>query len=137
VKRGGACFYAPSATNGPLNGIDINRGACSNAVTVRRDWIEGRLLDELQNQVLKDEAIDHVLDEFGNHLKSAFANLSSQLAQMRERKQKIEGELRRLAATAAETGPSAFLVEAIHEREQQLRDITAPRVSSTLRSVTG
>ena len=66
---------------------------------------------------IKDEAIDHVPDEFGNHIKSAFANLSSQLAQMRERKQKIEGELRRLAAAAAETGPLAFLVEAIHERE--------------------
>ncbi len=102
----------------------FNRGACSNAVTVRRDWIEERLLDELQNQVLKREAIEYVLDEFGAHVKGAFANLSNQMAQMRERKQKLEGELRRLAATAAETGPSAFLVEAIHEREQQLRDIT-------------
>lgn len=46
------------------------------------------------------------------------------MAQLRERKQKLEGELRRLASTAAETGPSAFLVEAIHEREQQLRQIT-------------
>jgi hypothetical protein len=42
------------------------------------------------------------------------ANLSNRMAQMRERKQKLEGELRRLASTAAETGPSAFLVEAIH-----------------------
>jgi hypothetical protein len=45
------------------------------------------------------------------------------MGQMRERKQKLEGELRRPAATVAETGPSAFLIEAIHEREQQLRDI--------------
>jgi hypothetical protein len=37
---------------------------------------------------------------------------------------KLEGELRRLTATAAETGPSSFLVAAIHEREQQLREIT-------------
>ncbi len=102
----------------------FNRGTCSNAVKVRRDWLEVRLLDELQNQVLKREAIEYVLDEFGNHVKHAFANLSNQLAQMRERKQKLEGELRRLAATAAETGPSAFLIEAIHERELQLRDIT-------------
>jgi hypothetical protein len=58
----------------------------------------------LQNQVLKREAIEYVLDEVGNHVKSAFANLSNQLAQMRERKQKLEGELRRLAATAGETG---------------------------------
>jgi len=46
------------------------------------------------------------------------------MAQMRERKQRLEGELRRLAATATETGPSAFLVEAIHEREQQLRELS-------------
>jgi site-specific DNA recombinase len=102
----------------------FNRGACSNSVMVRRDWVEERLLDDLQNQVLKREAIEYVLDEFGTHMKSAFANLSNQMAQMRERKQKLEGELRRLASTAAETGPSAFLVEAIHEREQQLRQIT-------------
>lgn len=40
---------------------------------------------------------------------------------MRERKQKLEKELPRLASTAAETGPSAYSVEAIHEREQQLQ----------------
>jgi hypothetical protein len=91
---------------------------------VRRDWVEERLLDDLQNQVLKREAIDYVLGEFGTHVKNAFANLSNQMTQMRERKQKLEGELRRLASTAAETGPSAFLVEAIHERELQLRQIT-------------
>ena len=54
---------------------------------------------------------------------NAFENLSNQMAQMRDRKQKLEGELRRLAATAAETGPSAFLVEAINEREKELRKI--------------
>jgi hypothetical protein len=102
----------------------FNRGACSNAVLIRRDWIEERLLDELQNQVLKPEAIDYVLNEFGSHLKEAFSKLTNQMAQMRERRQKLEGELKRLAETAAETGPSAFLVAAIHEREQQLREIT-------------
>jgi hypothetical protein len=46
------------------------------------------------------------------------------MGHMRERKLKLEGELKPLAATAAETGPSAFLVAAIHEREQQLREIS-------------
>jgi hypothetical protein len=36
----------------------FNRGTCSNAITVRRDWLERRLLDELQNQVLKRQAIE-------------------------------------------------------------------------------
>jgi len=102
----------------------FNRGACSNSVMVRRDWLEEQMLYKLQNEALKREAIEYVLDEFGTHVKNAFANLSNQMAQMRERKQKLEGELRRLASTAAETGPSAFLVEAINEREQQLRELS-------------
>jgi site-specific DNA recombinase len=102
----------------------FNRGACTNSVLIRRDWLEKRLLEELQNEVLKSESVEYALDEFGSHLKNAFAKLTNQMAHMRERKQKLEGELRRLAATAAETGPSSFLVAAIHEREQQLREIT-------------
>ena len=113
----------------------FNRGACTNSVLVRREWIEKRLLDELQNQVLKREAIDYVLDEFGSHLKDAFGKLSTQMAQMRDRKEKLEGELKRLAATAAETGPSSFLVAAIHEREQQLRDITDQLLAGGANSV--
>jgi hypothetical protein len=40
------------------------------------------------------------------------------MAQMREGKQTLEGGLRRLAATGAETGPSAFLVELRFRRFQ-------------------
>jgi predicted nucleic acid-binding Zn-ribbon protein len=102
---------------------------------VRRDWIEGRLLDELQNNVLQRDAVEYVLEEFGNHIKDEFASLSIQMAQMRERKQKLEGELRRLAATAAETGPSAFLVEAINEMEKQLREISDQLLAKGANSV--
>lgn len=105
-------------------GQHFNRGACSNSVLIRRDWLERRLLEELQKEVLKHEAIEYSLDEFGSHLKDVFAKLTSEMGQMRERKQKLEGELQRLAATAAETGPSSFLVAAIHEREQELKAIS-------------
>ncbi len=57
------------------------------------------------------------------------------MAQMRDRKEKLEGELKRLAATAAETGPSPFLVAAIHERDQQLRDITEQLLAGGANSV--
>lgn len=113
----------------------INRGTCPNSVTVRKDSIEEQLLDELQSKVLQPDAIGYVMDQFGNNVRSAFANLSDQLAQMRERKQQLKGELRRLAA--AETGPSAFLVEAIHEREQPLREITDPLLAQGDDSVEG
>jgi hypothetical protein len=102
----------------------FNRGACSNSLTVRRDWLEEKMLDELKNYVLQRDAVEYVLDQFGAHVQDALADLSNQMAQMRERKQRLEGELRRLAATAAETGPSAFPVEAINEREKQLRELS-------------
>jgi Recombinase zinc beta ribbon domain len=102
----------------------FNRGACPNSLTVRRDWLEGRMLDELKNYVVQRDAVEYILDQFGKHVRDAFADLSNQMAQMRERKQKLEGELRGPAATAAETGPSAFLVEAINEREKQLRELS-------------
>jgi hypothetical protein len=57
------------------------------------------------------------------------------MAQMRERKQKLEGELRRPAATGAETGPSAFLVEAIRERETQLRELSDQLLAGGANSV--
>jgi site-specific DNA recombinase len=113
----------------------FNRGACPNSLTVRRDWVEGRMLDELKNYVLQRDAVEYVLDQFGSHVRDAFVDLSNQMAQMRERKQKLEGELRRLAATAAETGPSAFLVEAINEREKQLRDLSDQLLAGGANSV--
>ncbi|HEX4030437.1 MAG TPA: zinc ribbon domain-containing protein [Terracidiphilus sp.] len=113
----------------------FNRGACSNSLTVRRDWLEGWMLDELKNYVLQRDAVEYVLDQFGHHVRDAFAGFSNQMAQMRERKQKLEGKLRRLAATAAETGPSAFLVEAINEREKQLRELSDQLLAAGANSV--
>lgn len=106
------------------------RGACSNNLLERQDWLEERLLKELQEEVLKPEAIEYVIQAFGSQLKDAMEKMSNELAQMRERKIKIEDELRRLTDTAAKTGPSSFLIEAINDREKQLRDI-AERLLST------
>lgn len=41
---------------------------------MRRDWPEGRMLDELKNYVLQRDAVEYVLDQFGNHVMDAFAS---------------------------------------------------------------
>ena len=84
----------------------FNRGACSNSVMVRRDWVEERLLDDLQNQVLKREAIEYVLDEFGTHVKNAFANLSNPLFARAGRAQRHTGlrTMSNVGAQPLETG---------------------------------
>jgi site-specific DNA recombinase len=103
------------------------RGACPNNLLERQDWLEERLLRELQQEVLKPETVEYAIQAFGRQLKDALEKMSNELAQMRERKTKIETELRRRADTAAQTEPSD---EAINDREKQLRDITERLLST-------
>src|SRR5437016_13270224 len=93
-------------------------------------WLEKRLLADLQTEILKPEALEYTIAQFGDQLKTTLCRLSGELAQMRERKRAIEVELRRLTETAALTGPSTFLIQAINEREQELRQITDKLLST-------
>jgi hypothetical protein len=61
------------------------------------------LLEEVQNEVLNNHAVEYAPEVFDDHRKNAFSRLRNQMAPMRQRKQKLEGELRRLTGMAAET----------------------------------
>ena len=111
------------------------RGACSNNLLERQIWLEKTLLADLQAEILKPEALEYTITQFGEQLKTTLGKLSGELAQMRERKKTIENELRRLTETAALTGPSTFLIQAINEREQELRQITDRLLSTGPESV--
>ena len=100
------------------------RGTCLNDLKERQDWLEDRLLSQLQSEVFKPEVIDYAVQEFGRQLEAALQNLSGETARMREQKEKLESELRRLTAPIAERGHSSFLLAAIAEREDKLREIT-------------
>jgi hypothetical protein len=75
------------------------RGACSNNLLERQEWLEKRLLADLQTEVLRPEAIDYRIAQFGEQPKLALRKLSGELSHMRGRKQKVEIELRRLTET--------------------------------------
>ena len=64
------------------------------------------MLEELGNEVLKNDRAEDALEVFDDHLKQAFSKLTDQLAHMRECKQKLKG---RLTETADQTGPSSSL----------------------------
>jgi site-specific DNA recombinase len=103
----------------------FNRGACPNDLQESQEWLEKRLLAELQNAVLQPEAVAYAVDEFGRQLKAANANSTNELVRSRERKEHLEGELRRLAAAVAEGGHSTFLLQAITERELDLQEVNS------------
>ena len=84
---------------------------------------------------MKPDVIDYAVQEFGRQLEAALQNLSGETARMREQKEKLESELRRLTAAIAEQGHSSFLLDAIAERENKLREITDRLLSGGVGSV--
>jgi len=100
------------------------RDACPNRLKERADWLEDRLLSELQNAVLRPETIDYAIQEFERQLTISLSELSGQLSRMRQRREQIQQELRRLVETVAACGHSSALVEAINSRERELTEIT-------------
>ncbi|MCL5743913.1 MAG: recombinase family protein, partial [Acidobacteria bacterium] len=111
------------------------RGACPNTLKERQDRLEKQLFAGLQNAVLRPEAIDYAVQQFGRQLQTALNGLSSELARMRGRKEHLEAELQRLVAAVAEGGHSAFLLEAIGTREGELREIGDRLLSADPESV--
>jgi site-specific DNA recombinase len=100
------------------------RGTCSNNLRERHDRLEGRLLEGLKNAVLQPEAVEYALRRFEQELIAQLGPMEGQMESLRRRKAELEAELRRLTSAVAECGHSAFLLEAIADREKQLRAIT-------------
>jgi site-specific DNA recombinase len=111
------------------------RGACSNDLKERQDWIEGRLLADLQEEVLRPEVVDFVIEEFSKQLQARLLSLSGDLASKRERKTQLEQELARLADAVAQSGGSASLLAAISQREREHQEITEQVLATGPRSV--
>jgi site-specific DNA recombinase len=99
------------------------RGACANAVLVRRDFLEETLLSGLQEQVLRREVIEYAMGEFGRQVRAGLSQMHAARTEQKRRKEQLESQLARLIATAAEAGPSASLIQAIRDRETELRQL--------------
>ncbi len=99
------------------------RGTCANGLQIRKDWLEEKLLARLQHAVLQPESVSYAVAEFCRELKEADGNLSREAEHAIEQKQKVQAELSRLVSAVADGGHSTFLIEAINQREQELRNI--------------
>jgi hypothetical protein len=90
----------------------------------REDWIEERLLSDLQTNVLRPEVVDFAVEEFGRQLKARFSVVSAQLAVDRERKALLEVEIDRLWDLAAQGCEFESLRSQIEKRDREIREIT-------------
>jgi site-specific DNA recombinase len=103
------------------------RGAsvCTNSVRVFRRALENRLLDGLQQQIMRSEAVEYVLDNFEGQLLKALDNLGGELDRMHRRKQELEREVSNLAQVVAQGDFSPALRAALVDREREIGEITA------------
>jgi site-specific DNA recombinase len=106
------------------------RGTCANAVTERQEWLEQKLVRELQEQILTPPAIDFALEEFGRQLKAELGKISGSLGDMRARKVELETELRRYAEALGVGGSIPAIIEAMKIRQRELDSITERLLST-------
>jgi site-specific DNA recombinase len=102
----------------------FNRGGCENDLYIRRDDLEDLLLGKLQSEVLRPEVVDYAVAEFRSRLEAVRGNMSDSLAGNRQRKARLEAEVRRLVSAVAESGHSKSLLEEIGRKETELDAIT-------------
>jgi hypothetical protein len=97
---------------------------CRNDLRIQRHQLEEPLLTGLQNRVLREEFIDYVIAGLQEELRQRHDALGMWLKALRDEKQRIELELKRLVEMIATGSGSPSIMTAITEREARLREIT-------------
>ena len=113
----------------------FNRGICSNNLYIRQDELEERLLSRLRSELLEPDSINRAIEQFGRQLWSSLAGLSSDLTEMRSRKEKLEREIRNFTSAIGESGHSKYILEEIAIREKEISAITDRLLSAAPDSI--
>lgn len=75
----------------------------------------------LQDAVLQPQAIEYAVQEFTRQLKEATGTLSHEVDRATTRRSQLEIELNRLIDAIASGAQSTFLIDAIQQKEQELK----------------
>lgn len=82
------------------------------------------MLTALQEKVIRQEAVEYVLDNFEAEFLKAVDNLGGELNQMRRRKEELDREVMNLTNFVAQGDCSPGLRAALVDRERQISEIT-------------
>jgi len=120
-KWSGRCDVVYCCPQNTFRGASV----CKNSVRLFRRALEERLLSGLQEQIMRPEAVEYILDNFEGQLVKALDNLGGELECMHRRKQELEREVNNLAQLVAPGDFSPALRAALVDREREIGDITA------------
>jgi hypothetical protein len=111
------------------------RGTYKSALTERQEWLEQRLIRELQEEVLSPKAIDFVLQEFSRQLRAEIGKAPISVGKMRARKAELEDELNRYAEALSLEGNIPAIVAAMKARQAELDSIGETLLSTSSGSI--
>jgi site-specific DNA recombinase len=111
------------------------RGTCRNESRIRRDDLEVLLLARLQENILREEVVDYVMEKFQIGLLREMERLTDRMARMERRKQTLQRELANLTNALAGGHHSPTIMTAIGEREREMSDLTEQVVSASEDSI--
>jgi hypothetical protein len=97
---------------------------CSNRLTIRQNELETRLLQGLQQNVLREETIDYIVGRLACEVKRLVEVSNDELAELKARKRELECEIERLIHAIAMGEESQLFTAAIGGRERDLQSIT-------------
>jgi site-specific DNA recombinase len=115
---------------------NAHRGACANGLKERSDLIGERLFSELQNAVLRPEAVAYAVGEFERLLKSSLAGLDNKIGRMRQRSAEIKQEIEIAVSNLILCNNNPTLIAAINRRQEELDEITRELLNAEPDSVT-
>lgn len=98
-----------------------SRGACTNNLKERQDFLERALLGGLQEQFLRNDVLDHAVREFRRHVEAAMHEAGCRATEQQGRRATIQAEIARLTEAIAKSGGSDALLSALSEREAELK----------------
>ena len=101
-----------------------SRGACNNSLRIGLEKIEKEVFEHLQKEVLRPDVVSLAMQETKLEIEKLTRD-SREMSNHREsRRKELETELRNLTtAVAKAAGNTSFLLEAIADREAELREI--------------
>jgi DNA anti-recombination protein RmuC len=97
---------------------------------VRRDRLEGELIEGLQREVLREDVAAYALEEFKRQLRARLDDTRSHLVVMRQKRERLKTEIANLARAIAEGHNSPALLEELGKRERELDGISEELLAS-------
>jgi hypothetical protein len=115
--------------------VYVERGACSNGMTLRRIDVEREVLAGLQREIFNDDVIEFAIQEFAKQLHERITSARGDVEARRQRRDVLRVEVQNLADAVAQGHASKTVLENLTQRERDLEELDKTLMSNSHESI--